>query len=262
MYSSFEFSIILAICHYAFAQSRTPATTLISSSVASKSISQSAATTVTTFPPFGSSDPGAPAWAAAGYGPPAWIASAVAQYQESLRLHGQNATVPSNSTQAPLTSSGPVTASTTGTASLATAPANAPASSISPAYKTVVAVLGTSLFTVIVGLIAYWVLRRRRAKQRKDTRSDGDSPGSHSPSTLHHQPTMEQAFEVDSPVHGRGQPELWDTQRLEMRGSSPLRAIYMPPASSIRVEEVKSSADRIACIHGCKECFEVDGPWL
>ncbi|KAI4193389.1 MAG: hypothetical protein LQ350_008340 [Teloschistes chrysophthalmus] len=181
-------------------KSRTPATTLISSSVASKSISQSAATTVTTFPPFGSSDPGAPAWAAAGYGPPAWIASAVAQYQESLRLHGQNATVPSNSTQAPLTSSGPVTASTTGTASLATAPANAPASSISPAYKTVVAVLGTSLFTVIVGLIAYWVLRRRRAKQRKDTRSDGDSPGSHSPSTLHHQPTMEQAFEVDSPL--------------------------------------------------------------
>ncbi|KAL8766286.1 MAG: hypothetical protein Q9194_006300 [Teloschistes cf. exilis] len=224
MYSSVNFSIILAICHYAFAQSRTPATALTSTLVGSRSASQSAATTSTTYPPFQNSDPGAPAWAAAGYGPPAWIASAASQYQESLRLHGQNATVPSNSTQAPVTSSGPVTASTTGNASQLAAPASTPASTISPAYKTVVAVLGASLFTVIVGLIAYWVLRRRRAKQRKDTRSDGDSPGGQSLSTLHHQPTAEQAFEVDSPVRGRGQPELWDTQRVEMRGCSwPIR---------------------------------------
>ncbi|KAL8926903.1 MAG: hypothetical protein Q9208_002712 [Pyrenodesmia sp. 3 TL-2023] len=154
-----------------------------------------------------------------GFGPPPWIGTAIEQYQASLRTASQNAPSTTSQSQISPTAQGVtiVSSATATTAAQASgsSPPKSKSSSSPPVQNWVIIVAVVIANWLLTAIAIYYCLRRRRHKE-KETASHA------------HQPPI--AFEADNQSHhqrryeapgGDRQPEMHDTQRLELNGSWP-----------------------------------------
>ncbi|KAI4186959.1 MAG: hypothetical protein L6R41_003116 [Letrouitia leprolyta] len=157
------------------------------------------------------------------FGPPPWVETAIEQYQASLHASNQSATSTiirtSSVTAASLSTSMPsgaspltVTVGATREASPALS-TKAGSSSDNTIRNDILIVVGVTIGWLIVGVGLYYFIRRRRARRGKNPRADTNPRYG---ANLHEAGLKER------------QPELEDTQRLELKGSHQAERTELP----------------------------------
>ncbi|KAL8756866.1 MAG: hypothetical protein Q9184_004367 [Pyrenodesmia sp. 2 TL-2023] len=152
-----------------------------------------------------------------GFGPPPWIGTAIEQYQASLRSASQDAPSATSPIGISPSAQGSTMVSATTTATATPSPSSSPdtKSSSSPHVQNWVIIVAVVIANwLLTAFVIYYCLRRRR-HQEKETASPANQPSPFEADDQNHYQRRYEAQGAD------WQPEMHDTQRLELNGSLP-----------------------------------------